>query len=69
MQECKTRRWSETTQKIYELIKGNPLISRKELSDTLSVNPSAVQKHIEKLKKEGIIIRKNGAKGGHWEVL
>ena len=63
------KKWSETTQKIYELIKENPSMSRKELSDTLSINPSAVQKHIEKLKKEGIIIRKNGAKGGHWEVL
>lgn len=63
------KKWSETTQKIYELIKENPSISRKKLSDTLSINPSAVQKHIEKLKKEGIIIRKNGAKGGHWEVL
>lgn len=63
------KKWSETTQKIYELIKENPSMSRKKLSDTLSINPSAVQKHIEKLKKEGIIIRKNGAKGGHWEVL
>ena len=63
------KKWSETTQKVYELIKANPSISRKELSDSLSINPSAVQKHIEKLKKEGSIIRKNGAKGGHWEVL
>ena len=63
------KRWSETTQKVYKLIKENPSISRKELSDTLSINQSAVQKHIEKLKKEGAIIRKNGAKGGHWEVL
>ena len=63
------KKWSETTQKVYELIKENPSISRKELSETLSINPSAVQKHIEKLKKEGAIIRKNGAKGGYWEVL
>ena len=62
------KKWSETTQKVYALIKENPSISRKELSETLSINPSAVQKHIEKLKKEGVIIRKNGAKGGHWEV-
>ena len=63
------KRWSETTQKVYKLIKDNPSISRKELSETLSINQSAIQKHIEKLKKEGAIIRKNGAKGGHWEVL
>lgn len=63
------KKWSETTQKVYELIKENPSISRKELSDTLKINQSAVQKHIEKLKKEGAIIRKNGNKGGHWKVL
>lgn len=63
------KKWSETTQKVYELVKENPSISRKELSNLLSINPSAVQKHIEKLKKDGSIIRKNGAKGGHWEVL
>lgn len=63
------KKWSETTQKVYELVKENPSISRKELSNLLSINPSAVQKHIEKLKKDSSIIRKNGAKGGHWEVL
>ena len=63
------KKWSETTNKVFELIKENPSISRKELSETLSINQSAIQKHIEKLKTEGAIIRRNGAKGGHWEVL
>ena len=63
------RKWSETTQKIYILIKENPAITRKELCDTLSINPSAIQKHIDKLKNDGVIIRKGGAKGGHWEVI
>ena len=62
------KKWSETTQKVYELVKENPSISRKELSNLLSINPSAVQKHIEKLKKDSSIIRKNGAKGGHCDV-
>ena len=63
------KKWSETTKKIYKLIKENPSVTRKELCDILSINPSAVQKHIEKLKKDGAIIRKDGARGGHWEVL
>ena len=63
------KKWSETTQKIYELIKTKPGITRKELCENLGINPSAVQKHIEKLKKENAIKRSGGDKGGWWEIL
>ncbi len=36
---------------------------------TQQKNEKLWQTAIEKLKKGGIIIRKNGAKGGHWEFL
>ena len=54
--------------KILELIKQNPKISRKELCGELGINPSAVQKHIEKLKEANKIERLGGAKGGEWRV-
>ncbi len=63
------KKWSETTEKVYELIKTNPKITRKELCENLGINPSAVQKHIEKLKKENAIKRSGGDKGGYWEIL
>lgn len=63
------KKWSETTQKVYELIKSNPNISRQQLCNELEINPSAVQKHIEKLKAANVIKRHGGAKGGHWEIL
>ncbi len=63
------KKWSETTEKVYELIKTNPKITRKELCENLGINPSAVQKHIEKLKKENAIKRSGGDKGGCWEIL
>jgi len=59
------KRWSE----VLDLINENPSISRKELSKRLNINPSAVQKHIEKLKSEGFIKRIGGDRGGHWEIL
>lgn len=62
------KKWSETTLKILELIKQNPKISRKELCGKLGINPSAVQKHIEKLKEAKMIERMGGAKGGEWRV-
>ena len=62
------KKWSETTLKILGLIKQNPKISRKELCGELGINPSAVQKHIEKLKDANKIERIGGAKGGEWRV-
>jgi predicted HTH transcriptional regulator len=59
------KRWSE----ILVMIKENPFISRKELSERLSINPSAVQKHMQKLKAEGLIKRIGSDRGGHWEII
>jgi len=59
------KRWSE----ILELIKENPRITRKELTEKLGINPSAIQKHIKKLKTTGTIERVGGDKGGHWKII
>ena len=62
------KKWSETALKILDMIKQNPKISRKTLSEALQINPSAVQKHITKLKEQKLIERIGGAKGGEWKV-
>ena len=54
--------------RLLELIIEKPDIRRKELSEALEINPSAVQKHLEKLKKEGVISREGSDKKGFWEV-
>ena len=58
------KKWSE----VLDLIVENPRITRSELSDKLGINPSAIQRHIQKLKKEGIIERIGGDKGGYWKI-
>ena len=66
------KKWSELSQRQQEmvgLIEKNPKISRRELSEKLGINPSAVQKHIEALKNKSILKRVGSAKGGHWEVV
>lgn len=50
-------------------IKKNPKISIKKLSRTIGINPSAVQRHMEKLKEKGVLKRIGPAKGGYWEVI
>ncbi|MDR0795955.1 MAG: winged helix-turn-helix transcriptional regulator, partial [Tannerella sp.] len=55
---------SEVQQKIIDIVVENPKISRKEISNMLNINTSAIQKHFEKLKKMGIIHRDGGDFGG-----
>jgi len=62
------KRWSEKVVRLLELITEKPGITRKEFSEALTVNPSAVQKHIEKLKKEGAISREGSDKKGIWKL-
>jgi Fic family protein len=59
------KKWSE----VLRLIKENPKITRGELSDKLKINPSAIQRHIQKLKTEGAIERIGGDKGGYWKII
>ena len=58
----------KTIDTILQLIKDNPSITRKVLSETLGISPSAIQKHIDRLKAEGIIVRNGGDRGGSWKV-
>ena len=58
----------DSTEFILKQIVRNPYITRRELSESVSMAASAVQKHIEKLKSSGRITRIGGDRGGHWEV-
>lgn len=62
-------KWSEKKIKLLDLIIRKPGITRKEMSEVLKINPSAVQKHLEKLKSEGVIIREGSDKKGIWKVI
>jgi Fic family protein len=59
----------KSDQKIYKLIQQDSSITIKELALRLEMSESGIKKALNKLKKEGKIIRKGGAKGGRWEVL
>ncbi len=62
------KKWLEKVVRLLELIAQKPTITRKELSEALQINPSAVQKHIEKLKDEGVITREGSDKKGFWRI-
>ena len=68
------KRWSEkggqkTRDRLIKLLGANPHLSREGLSAALGICPSAVQKHLAKLKKDNRLRRIGPDKGGHWEVV
>ena len=54
---------------VLNAIIANPTVTRAKLSEITEIAPSAVQKCINKLKKQKIIARYGGDFGGHWKIL
>ena len=59
----------KTIDTILQFIKDNPSITRKSLAKIVGISQSAIQKHINRLKAEGIIVRNGGDRGAHWEII
>lgn len=53
---------------ILALMEKNTKLSLKDISDTLDINISALQKHITKLKEKGVLKRIGPDKGVRREV-
>ena len=74
MPERWSERWSEISLNVREkqiilLVDENPGISRREMAKILGINQSALQKHMDNLKRKGIIRRIGPARGGYWEIV
>ena len=65
------RKYSNLTkrqQEILELIIENPSISRNQLANKLNINESAIQKHIESLKKKKYL-KRDSSTTGYWTII
>ena len=61
-----------TKEQILEILRKNPQISRKELSAVIGISQSAIQKHLNSLKNDEVIIRVGSvgsARKGQWKIL
>ena len=54
---------------ILELLKDNPKLSAKKLSEQIGITSRAVEKQLAVLIEKGFLKRVGFPKGGHWEVL
>ena len=59
----------KSSEKIILLIKKEPGISAKKLSELLGISSRAVEKHIKNLKNKNILKRIGPDKGGHWKII
>jgi len=55
--------------KVLDLMKRNNQISAKQIAIQLSVTDRTIERDIEKLKKQGMLLRIGNEKIGHWEIL
>ena len=60
---------TQNQQKIVDLMKHNPHITKKDIIQSLNIGKTAVDNNIAKLKTIGILKRIGPDKGGHWEIV
>ena len=51
------------------ILKEHPDYSARKLAEIIGVTPKAIEKHLARLKADGIIQRDGPDKGGNWRVL
>lgn len=60
---------SERQQKICELIKINPQVSAKTMSEVLSVVQRTIERELSKLQRQGVIRHEGNTSAGRWIIL
>lgn len=58
----------ESQRKIVELVKANPKISKKEMSKSIGISTTAIDKHISRLRDKNILKRVGNNRSGYWEL-
>ena len=59
----------KTTEKIIRILKERPYATAGQIAEELGLTIDGVDYNIRKLKKNGLIVRIGGDKGGHWEIV
>ena len=59
----------KTSEIILSMLKENPKLSAKKLSEKIGITSRAVEKQLANLVQKGIIKREGSPKGGYWEIL
>lgn len=59
---------TNTRNTVLRLLNEQPDWSAAKVAEVLNISSRAVEKHISKLKEQGLLVRKGSARGGYWRV-
>ena len=59
----------KSRERIIQILEEHPDYSARKLAEIIGVTPKAIEKHLARLKADGIIQRNGPDKGGNWRVL
>ena len=65
----RSKKKRKSREKILMILKEYPHYSARRVAEVIGITPKAVEKHLTRLKAEGLIIRYGPDKGGKWMVL
>lgn len=60
---------SEQEKRILSVIENAPTLSLENIAAKTGLSKSGIRHHVDKFKKQGLLRRIGGAKGGRWEVV
>lgn len=69
LQQVRRKSSEKTSKRILALLKENPRLSAKKLSELLGISSRAVEKQIASLEDKGRLKREGSPKAGHWKLL
>jgi ATP-dependent DNA helicase RecG len=58
-----------TQERIVALLRAQPALTRKALSERIGLTPDGIKYHLDRLRQAGVIRHVGPTKAGHWEVL
>lgn len=67
--ENNSEKTKKSSEKILEIINMNPYVTTYGLMEVLGLSQRMIEKHLRKLREQGLIRRIGPDKGGHWEVV
>ncbi len=68
-EEASGKMSGKTSGKIVENISANPAITIPELAEIIGVSERTIERHLQKLQKDGLLKRVGPKKGGHWLIV
>ena len=60
---------SKTDENVLKILQNNPNLTRKDISKRLNLTVRTIQRSLDKLVKNNLILRMGSKKIGYWEIL